>query len=182
MITFRNGLCVAAALWLGVLTGCTARKSPPVAAATRKALDQAGLKNVSVKQDRENGVVFLAGQAPNDAAKAQADAIAQGIAVGQVVANEIAVVPPNSGSQTRTLYADLDKGIQSNLDAALIRNGVPGAIHHRSENGVVLLTGTVSSEQARNQAQQVAVGVPNVQQVVNELQIQHQKATATQWQ
>jgi len=165
---------------LGILGGCAQQQSPPVASATRKALDQAGLKSVSVSQDRTNGVITLKGNVPSDGAKSQAQSIAQGLANGQVVANEIAVVPQNSGSNTRTLYADLDKGIQSNLDAALIQNNFGGTVRHSTTNGVVTLSGTVSSEQARAQAQQVAAGVPNVQQVVNELQIKDQKATSTQ--
>ena len=171
---------VLATLLLSLLVGCSSSpKSPDVANAIRKSLNQAGLKDVSVSQDRTNGVVTLGGKVPNDAAKSQAESIAQGLANGQVVADEIAIIPPNSGSDTRTLYADLDKGIQSNMDAALIQNKVPGAVHHTTKNGVVTLTGTVDSEQARTQAQQVAASVPNVQQVVNELQVKDQKATSS---
>jgi osmotically-inducible protein OsmY len=65
------------------------------------------------------------------------------------------------------------------LDAALIQNRIPGAVRHTSKQGVVTLTGTVDSEDARAQAQQVAAAVPNVQQVVNELQIKDQKASST---
>jgi len=125
------------------------------------------------------GVVTLGGKVPNDAAKLQAESIAKDLAGGQVVADQIAVMPQNAGSDTRTLYADLDKGIQSNLDAAFIQNKIGGTISHSTQNGVVTLSGTVDSEQARAQAQQVASGVPNVQQVVNELQIKDQKATST---
>ncbi len=48
---------------IGTLVGCTNanQKSPDVADNIRKALDQAGLKDVSVSQDRDKGVVTLAG-------------------------------------------------------------------------------------------------------------------------
>ena len=170
---------VLATLLVGLLAGCASTKSPDVTSAIRKSLNQVGLKDVSVSQDRTNGVVTLGGKAPNEGAKSQAESIAKGLAQGQVVADEIAIVPPNSGGDTRTLYADLDKGIQSNLDAALIQNKVPGTIHHSTKNGVITLTGTVDSEGARTQAQQVASAVPNVQQVVNELQVKDQKATSS---
>jgi osmotically-inducible protein OsmY len=41
------------------------------------------------------------------------------------------------------------------------------------------LTGEVNSEAKRAQAEQVASTVPNVQQVVNELQVKGQKATSS---
>ncbi|MGA2131759.1 MAG: BON domain-containing protein [Bryobacteraceae bacterium] len=109
----------------------------------------------------------------------KAGTIAAGVAGSQVVANQIDVIPPNSSSDARTLYADLDKGIQSNLDAALIKHRIGGTIRHSTENGVVTLCGTVDFEQSWDQAQQVASAVTNVQQIVNELQIQNQKATST---
>lgn len=168
-----------ALLLLGMAACSSAPKSPDVAGPIRKALGQSEIKRVSVSQDRDKGVVTLGGTVPNDAIKAQAESIAKGLAAGQVVANEIAVVPPNAGSDTRTLYADLDKGIENNLDAALIQNKFPGSIRHSTKNGVVTLTGTVDSQDARSQVQQVAAGVPNVQQVVNELQIKNQKATSS---
>jgi hyperosmotically inducible protein len=170
---------VLPALLIAMLAGCSSAPSPAVDGAIRKSLNQAGLKDISVSQDRHNGVVTLSGKVPSDDAKSQAEAIAKGLANGQVVADQIAVIPPNNPGDTKTLYADLDKGIQSNLDAALIQNKIPGTIRHSTNNGVVTLSGTVVSEDARAQAQQVASAVPNVQQVVNELQVKDQKATST---
>jgi hyperosmotically inducible protein len=145
----------------------------------RKSLKQAGLKDVSVTQDRDKGVVTLGGNVPDDGAKQQAESVAKGLAAGQVVADQIAVLPPGGPSDTKTLYADLDKGIESNLDAALIQNRIPGTIRHSAKQGVVTLTGIVDTEAARAQAQQIAAAVPNVQQVVNELEIKNMKATST---
>jgi hyperosmotically inducible protein len=177
---FKPRIAAAAVIvCFGILAGCATQKSPSVVSATRKALDQAGLKEVSVTQDRDKGVVTLGGKVADEGAKSQAQSIAQGVAGGQVVANQIAVIPQNASSDTRTLYADLDKGIQSNLDAALIQNKIGGTVNHSTTNGVVTLSGTVDSEQARAEAQQLAAAVPNVQQVVNELQVKNQKATST---
>ena len=81
---------VAAAM----LVGCSQTvKSPDVSGNIRTALDQAGLKKVSINQDREKGVVTLGGHVESDGEKAQAEAIAKSIASGQVVADQIAVVP-----------------------------------------------------------------------------------------
>src|SRR5271157_6443580 len=68
-------------LAIGTLVGCSgASKSPDVSDSIRKSLDEAGLKNVSVTQDRDKGVVTLGGSVKTDADKAQAESIANSIA------------------------------------------------------------------------------------------------------
>lgn len=175
---YIGGIALAFA---ALLTGCahTSTQSPAVADDIRKSLKQAGLKDVSVTQDRDKGVVTLGGDVPDDASKQQAESLAKGLAAGQVVADQIAVLPPGGPGDTKTLYSDLDKGIDNNLDAALIQNRIAGTIRHSAKQGVVTLTGIVDTEAARMQAQQVAAAVPNVQQVVNELEIKNMKATST---
>lgn len=66
----------------------------------RKSLDQANLKDVSVSQDRDKGVVTLTGTTASDSDKVQAESIANSIAGSQVVANEIAVRPPPARPKT----------------------------------------------------------------------------------
>jgi osmotically-inducible protein OsmY len=48
------------------------------------------------------------------------------------------------------------------------------------KSGVVRLDGEVNSKEMRALAEKLATGVPNVQQVVNNLQIKNQKATSGQ--
>ena len=166
---------------VGVLIGCekTATPSPDVSDSIRKSLDQAGLKDVSVSQDRDKGVVTLGGHVAADAGKSQADSIARAIAAGQVVANQIAVIPPGDESATKAMNSDLDTGIEKNLDAALILNGLHKNVKYDVKNGVVTLTGEVSSHSMRAQAEQIASSVPNVRQVVNELQSRSEKASSS---
>jgi osmotically-inducible protein OsmY len=52
-------------------------------------------------------------------------------------------------------------------------------VKHDVKNGVVTLTGEVSSQSERAQVETVAAAVPNVLQVVNELQVKNQKATSS---
>jgi osmotically-inducible protein OsmY len=164
---------------MGLLAGCaTTEKTPAVADNIHKSLEQAGLKDVSVTQDRDKGVVTLGGHVASDADKANADQIARSFGAGQVVANQVAVLPAGDAGPTRTVYADLDKGIDSNLDAALISGGYKTGIGHSVKNGVVTLTGTVDTGSQRTQLETIAQGVPNTQQVVNEIQTRHQKATS----
>jgi osmotically-inducible protein OsmY len=95
------------------------------------------------------------------------------------VANQIAVVPPAAPSDAKTINSDVDKGIEKNLDAALIQNRLNKHVKYEVKSGVVTLTGEVNSQSKRAYAEKVAAGVPNVQQVVNELQVKDQKASAT---
>jgi hyperosmotically inducible periplasmic protein len=168
-------------LAVGTLAGCSSgpTKSPEVSDSIRKSLDQAGLKDVKVSQDRTKGVVTLAGEVPSDMDKSQAETIAKSIAGGQVVADQIAVVPPATESDAKAVNSDLDKGIEKNLDAALIQNRLNKHVKYDVKSGVVTLTGEVNSQAKRAYAEKVAAAVPNVQQVVNELQIKDQKASST---
>ena len=74
---------------------------------------------------------------------------------------------------------DLDKGIEMNLDAALIQNKMHDTVKYAVKSGVVTLTGEVNSQEQRDGAERVAKGVPNVQQVVNDLQVKNQKARSS---
>jgi hyperosmotically inducible periplasmic protein len=165
----------------GLLVGCekTATQSPDVSASIRKSLDQAGLKDVSVSQDRDKGVVTLGGNVAADAGRLQAESIAKAIAAGQVVADQIAVIPPGGENAAKAMDSDLDTGIEKNLDAALIQYGLHKNVKYSVKNSVVTLTGDVSSLAVRAQAEQIASSVPNVRQVVNELQSKNQKASSS---
>jgi hyperosmotically inducible protein len=162
------------------LAACTraSEKSPDVSDVIRRSLDQEGLKDVSVSQDRDKGVVTLAGNVATEGDKAQADSIAKSSAGGQVVANQIAVLPPGAESDAKTVNSDLDKAIDKNLDAALLKNRLQKGVRYSVKRGVVTLTGEVNSASKRAQVEKVASSVPNVQQVVNELQIKDQKASS----
>jgi osmotically-inducible protein OsmY len=163
------------------LVGCTtpATKSPDVVSGIRTSLDQAGLKDVSVSQDRDKGVVTLGGRVGADGDKVQAESIAKSMAGSQVVADEIAVIPNGNESAAKAVNSDLDEGIKKNLDAALIENKMQKHVKYDVKNGVVTLTGEVNSDGKRSRAESVATSVPNVLQVVNELPVKDQKATSS---
>jgi hyperosmotically inducible periplasmic protein len=174
--------CAAGAvLFVAAIAGCSRSdtRSPAVADEIRKSIEQSGCKDVSVSQDREKGVVTLTGHVGSDVDKQQAEAIAKSLSVGQVVADEIQVLPAGAESDAKAVSSDLDKGIDKNLDAALIQNRLNKDISYDVKNGVVTLKGNVNSEIRRNQATHIASSVPNVQQVVNELQVKNQKASSS---
>lgn len=166
-------LSVVVLFTLGTMAGCkaTSSASPDVSADVRKSLDQAGLKDVTVNEDRDKGIVTLGGEVDDANQKTQAENLAKTIAGTQVVADEIAVIPPGQGKDVIAVNRDLDEGIEKNLDATLILNKMHHDVNYAVKNGVVTLSGGVASEAVRDQAAQLAIGVPNVHQVVNDLQV-----------
>lgn len=171
---------ILTAVVTGVLAGCSSvPKTADVASNIHKSLDQAGYKNVSVSQDREKGVITLTGSVPADNDKNQADQIARSMAGNQVVADEIMVLPANNASAVKNIDADVDHAIDKLVDAALIQNNLHNAVKYSTKAGVVTLTGEVNSQDARTRTQQIVAGIPNVQQVVNEIQVKNQRATAS---
>jgi osmotically-inducible protein OsmY len=172
---------IVALVVAGTLTGCSHTvKAPDVSVDIRKALDQAGFKNVSIDQDHDKGVVTLGGHVAADADKAQAESLAKSIASGEVVADQIEVLPAGAESDARTMDSDLDKGIEQNLDAALIQGKLRAGVKYAVKNCVVTLTGDVDSQAKRRNVASVAASVPNVHQVVNELQVKNQKASSSE--
>jgi hyperosmotically inducible protein len=171
-------LAVAAA---GALAGCSTQstKTADVSKNIRTSLDQAGLKDVSASDDHDKGVVTLDGHVAADTDKSRAESIARSMAGDQVVSNQIAVIPAGVESDAKKFNSDLDKGIESNLDAALIADNLHDRVKYSVKNHVVTLTGEVNSQSKRARAESVAAKVPNVQQVVNELQVKGQKATSS---
>jgi hypothetical protein len=84
MRTFQVCITSLALLVVGILVGRSQAptQSPDVSDAIRKSLDQAGFKDVSLAQDREKGVVTLAGHVAAEGDKSQAESIAKSSATG----------------------------------------------------------------------------------------------------
>lgn len=166
---------------VGAFSGCssTPTQSADVADSIRQSLTQAGLKDVSVSQDRDKGVVTLTGTTTSDADKAQAESIARSVAGSQVIADQIAVRPPGGESIAKKVDSDLDAGIGKNFDAVLLQHKLDRNVKYDVKNGVLTLTGNVNSQARRASVEHLAAGVPNVKQVVNELEVKDQKASST---
>ncbi len=181
MKSTRRFFSIGTLLILAGMAACsdTPTKSPDVTDNLRRSLDQAGLKDVSVSQDRDKGVVTLTGTTASEDDKAQAESIAKSIAGPQVVSDQIAVRPPGYESTAKKVDSDLDKGIEKNFDAVLVRHKLDNAVKYDVKNGVVTLTGHVNSQSRRAFVEKLATGVPNVRQVVNELEVKDQKASSS---
>lgn len=188
-VAFTGGMrhVLAAALCIGLLAGCSNNnaatagdaKSPDVENAVRQSLDRASLNDVTVDQDRDKGVITLGGHVSSDTAKAQAEMLAKENAPGQVVANQIVVTPQGAESEAKDAVDAIDDGIGKNFKAALIQNKLDDNVDYSVKAAVLTVTGTVQSQAARERVEQIGAAVPNVKQVVNELQVKDQKATST---
>jgi osmotically-inducible protein OsmY len=181
MKTLKECLSVLAMVALASLAGCSTNssRSADVSGGIRTSLEQAGLKTVSVSEDHDKGVVTLGGHVAAEGDKSQAESIAKSMAGAQVVSDQIAVTPPGAEHDAKAVSSDLDKGIAGNLDAALIQGGLHQSVNYAVKNQVVTMTGQVDSQVKRTQAQDIVANIPNVQQVVNELQVKDQKATSS---
>ena len=108
MKTSKACLSLLTLLAFGTLAGCSATstksadvsdntKSAAMSDGIRRSLDQAGFKDVTASHDRSRGVVTLGGQVEMDRDKSEAESIAKSIAGGQIVSNQIAVMPMGAG-------------------------------------------------------------------------------------
>jgi hyperosmotically inducible protein len=156
-----------------ILGGCSSTpiKAPDVADPVSATLHRSGYEDVSVSEDRDKGVITLRGTVATESDKAQAESLAKSAAGGQVVANRIDVRPPGDESAPKAVDADLDNAIEKNLDAALLRHGLNSGARYDVKNGVVTLKGNAGTRNRRSAIEHVATEVPNVAQVVNEMEV-----------
>lgn len=139
----------------------------------KTALEQADLKNVTVSEDASKNTITLGGTLHSDDAKNKAGNIAQANAGSRIIANEISVEPVGNEGEARKMESSLDDGIENNFKAVLISKGLDKQrIRYNAKNGVLTLKGSVKSPSQRQEAQELAKNTPNVQQVVNEIQVQ----------
>ena len=164
---------------LAITLACTNTKAPDVTDNVRHALDSAGLNDVSVSQDRDKNVVTLNGTVPSDDDKARAESIAKSQAGSAVVADEIGVRPKGDESTAKKVDSELDSGIDKNLEAMLVEHKMNREVRYDVNNGVVTLKGDAPSQSQRTRVEKLAQQVPNVKQVVNELEVKNQRATST---
>ena len=173
-----NSLLIGLALAL-TLACTTNTKAPDVTDNVKNALNSAGLNDVRVSQDRDKNVVTLSGTVPTEDDKARAESITKSQAGSAVVADEIGVRPKGDEGTAKKVDSELDSGIDKNLEAMLVEHRMNRAIHYDVDNGVVTLKGNVASQGQRSNMEKLAQQVPNVKQVVNELEVKNQRATST---
>jgi osmotically-inducible protein OsmY len=166
-------LIITSAVLLGL--ACSSQRTasdPSYKDSVEQALEQADLKDVSVSEDRDKNTVTLEGTLHSEDAKQNAGDVAKRAAGPRIVANEISVQPVGAESEAKDIASNKDAAIEKNYKAALIAQGLDKQhIRFDAKNGVLTLKGSVKTAPQRFEAQQVAQSVPNVLQVVNDLDV-----------
>jgi len=161
-----------------VLAGCNKNaEHADVKYAVDTAMTQAGLGVVKVSQDRDKGVLTLTGDVPSVDQKAQAEQIAKQAAPDYAVANEIGIRPIGMGDQAKAVDNKLDDGIEDNFKAAIKahKDLDDQSISCKAKNGTLTLSGSVKTAAQKSQAMKLARSVPNVKEVVNEIEVKPSK-------
>ncbi len=175
----RPFLPAAAAVLAGALAvaGCHNGSHADEKDAVRNALNSSKLYSVNPSQDRYKGVITLTGNVDSDDLKSQAEAVAKQAAPDYIIANEIAVRPTGAESQASAVSSNLDSAIEHNFKASIKahKNLDQQSIHYSVKNGTLVLKGTVKTDDQKREAESLAKQVPNVQQVVNELEVKPKK-------
>jgi hyperosmotically inducible periplasmic protein len=155
-----------------VTAACNQNGRKSQADAVKQALEQADLKAVTVNDDADKGTVTLGGTLHSAEAKTRAGEVAKSAAPDRTIANEISVEPVGDESQAKSEQSNLDDGIESNYKAALVGTRLnKQSIHYDAKNGVLTLQGNVKTPQQKAEAEQLASKIPNVQQVVNQIEV-----------
>ncbi|HEY1804779.1 MAG TPA: BON domain-containing protein [Terracidiphilus sp.] len=145
--------------------------------AVTTSLGSNNLNSVSVSQDRDKGVMTLSGDVTSDDQRSQAETLAKQAAPDYTIADEIGVRPTGEQSQASAVSSKLDDGIEDNFKAEIKahRNLDDQSIHIKAKNGTLVLSGSVKTAEQKREAESLAKKTPNVQQVVNELEVKPDK-------
>lgn len=168
-ILFSSAAILAGAM---VVAGCNRASHPDEKSAVNDALKNSNLSSVSVSQDRDKGVMTLKGNLDSQDLKNQAENIARQAAPDYTVADEIGVRPPGA-SEAGSVASNLDSAIEDNFKAMIKAHASLNdqSISGAAKNGTLVLKGSVKTAKQKKEAEDLAKKVPNVQQVVNELEV-----------
>ena len=170
----RKLLLSSAAVLAGamIVAGCNKPAHPDEKSAVNDALKNNNLSAVSVSQDRDKGVMTLKGNVDSQDLKNQAENIARQAAPDYTVADEIGVRPPGE-STAGSVASNLDSAIEDNYKAMIKAHASLNdqSISASAKNGTLVLKGSVKTAKQKKEAEDLAKKVPNVQQVVNEIEI-----------
>jgi hyperosmotically inducible periplasmic protein len=174
-----SGKFLVGAMLLGsaiMIAGCGNKAHPDEKASVNQAIKTGNYSDIDVSQDRDKGVMTLKGNVANESEKTRIGDLAKQAAPGYTIANEIGVRPPQA-SNAGSVASNIDDGIEHDFKAAIKahENLNDQSISGSSKNGTLVIKGSVKTTAQKNEASNLAKKVPNVQQVVNELEVKSGK-------
>jgi hyperosmotically inducible protein len=176
-IHMMKAIALVPALLVGL--ACSSQRTTPTASesnsykdAVKQALQQAELQDVTVNEDSDKNTITLGGKVHSENARMQASEVARAAAGSRTIANEISVQPVGAESESKDIASDLDSAIEKNYKAALTAKGLDKEhIRFDAKNGVLTLKGKVKSSSQKHQAEELAQAMPNVRQVLNQIDV-----------
>ncbi len=159
-----------------IAAGCQHATHPDEKAAVSNSLNANNLNSVDVSQDRDKGLITLTGNVESQDMKSQAENLAKQAAPDYTIADEIGVRPPDV-KHAGAVASDVDSAIEDNFKASIKahENLNDQSISCAAKNGTLVLKGSVKTAAQKKEAEKLAKSVPNVQQVVNELDVKPTK-------
>lgn len=174
----KSIIAIVASLLLALSIGCSENRanSPDVKDQISKSLDNAGYKDIKVDVNKDKQLVTLSGDVKTQDDKDRAEQLAKQAASGFVVSNEIGVRPAGDEKAASKIDSNVDTAIEKDFKAVMIANRLDDQhVRCSAKNGVLTLKGTVDNPGTRENLEKLAASVPNVQQVVNELDVKGAK-------
>jgi hyperosmotically inducible protein len=176
---FKSVVLVMAALTTLLILGACNNNAqhPDVKDAVDSAMTRNDLGVVKVSQDRDKGLLTLSGDVETAEKKTQAESVAKEAAPGYTIANEIGVRPVGMESQAKSVDSNLDDGIENNYKAAIKahKDLDDQSIDYDAKNGTLVLKGSVKTAAQKKQAEMLAKNLPNVKEVVDEIEVKPDK-------
>lgn len=170
----KSLLGVLAAFLLALSVGCSQKNANNVDVKSNvsQALNNAGYKDITVDVNNDKALVTLTGDVQTQDDKDKVEKLAKANASGYVVSDEVGIRPEGNESQAKNIDKNVDTAIEKDFKAVLIANRMDNQhIKFSAKNGVLTLKGKVTGTETREKAEKLAASVPNVQQVVNELDV-----------
>jgi hyperosmotically inducible protein len=172
-------LALSAVLLVGLLAlaGCQ-NEHPDNKQAIYNTLNGHDLRSIEVFQDRRKGEIRLRGIVASPDQKASAESLTQQAAPGYAIKNQIQVQSAGledleKSAEKKANNANLDSAIEDQFKASIENSKKLGKqqIQYSADNGTLYLKGTVNSEKEKREAEELAKKVPQVQHVVNDIEV-----------
>ena len=159
---------------LVAISGCQ-KNHPDDKQAVYNALNQNDLRSVEVFQDRHSGEITLRGIVATADQKGHAEMLTRQAAPGYSVKDQIQVQSAGLEGMVKTAEQNtaLDSAIEDNFKALILSSKRLGqeSIQYSADKGTLYLKGSVKTDGEKEEAEDLAKKVPQVQHVVNDIAV-----------
>jgi hyperosmotically inducible protein len=156
------------------LSGC-GHSHPNDRMAVYDSLNKNDLRSVNVTQDQDSGTMTLTGIVGSSDRKQKAEQLAKQAAPDYSIVDRIQVA--NTGLQKAVQAAQrdvkIDHSIEDHYKATLRHHSALSHVSYSAYNQTLTLKGKVKTYKDREEAEDLAKKVPNVEKVVNEIELEN---------